>query len=343
MKSKIPARTLKLARHLYLAIVFCFLLSGNAALSEAPDAEPIQPLPPAPALDPKQVELGRKLFSDSRLSKNNSISCVSCHDLSNGGADHKPKSVGIGGAVAEVNTPTVLNAALNFRQFWDGRAANLEDQIDGPVNNPKEMGSSWAEVVAKLKDDLEYRKQFFTAYNEEVSATRIKEAIAAFERSLLTPDSGFDRYLRGDASAISKNAKEGYGKFKKFGCIACHQGVNVGGNLFQSMGVMGDYFKDRKTEITNADLGRFNVTGRASDKHVFKVPGLRNVELTAPYFHDGTAASLEDAVKKMAKYQLGRKLSKEDLEQLVQFLKSLTGKAPDSIASALNDHKKKSP
>jgi cytochrome c peroxidase len=313
-----------------LVILFSFNWSGVA---EPPAAnqqltprtrEPIRPIPLTVKVDARKVALGDKLFHDPRLSKDNTVSCASCHDLGKGGTDQLVRPVGIKGAEGFINTPTVFNSALNFKQFWDGRAETLEEQVDGPVLAPVELGATWEEVIAKLRLLPEYATVFKAVYPDGLQRKNVRNAIAEFERSLLTPNSRFDQYLRGDETAITEDEKEGYRKFKSYGCISCHQGVNVGGNMFQPFGVMGDYFGDRGN-ITKADLGRFNVTGEEDDRHRFKVPGLRNIALTAPYFHDGSANTLEEAVRVMAKYQLGRELPPKDLEQVVQFLKSLTG------------------
>jgi len=286
--------------------------------------EPIKPLPASLKQDPLRAALGRRLFHDPRLSANGAVSCASCHDLSNGGADGRDHSTGFDGRPTAVNAPTVFNAALNFRQFWDGRAGSLEAQIDQVVENPVEMGSKWADVVAKVARDASYRRDFARSYADGVSKANIQNAIATFERTLITPDSRFDRYLRGEAHALSAEERAGYAKFKQYGCIACHQGVNVGGNMFQKFGVMGDYFADRG-KPSEADLGRYLATGDEDDRHVFKVPGLRNVALTAPYFHDGSARTLDEAVDVMFRYQLGRAAAPGDKEAIVRFLGTLTG------------------
>jgi cytochrome c peroxidase len=286
--------------------------------------EPITPLPLHLPLDQRKVDLGHRLFLDPRLSRDNTLSCSSCHGLETGGTDRRARSIGIGGAKGDVNAPTVFNSGFNFRQFWDGRAATLEEQIEGPVTNAREMGSSWPEVVRKLRTDPGYARAFPELYPEGIQADNIKDAIATFERSLVTSNSRFDKFLRGDQPALTERELAGYQQFKAYGCISCHQGLNVGGNMYQKFGVAGDYFTDRGN-ITKADLGRFNVTGLERDRYRFKVPSLRNVAVTAPYFHDGSAATLADAVSLMAKYQLGRPLSVEDRNLIVAFLFTLTG------------------
>jgi cytochrome c peroxidase len=284
-----------------------------------------QPIPLKLSLDPNKVKLGRKLFHDSRLSGNDTISCASCHVLSAGGVDNRVHSIGINGAEGGINAPTVFNSAFNFVQFWDGRAATLEDQIEGPLNNPIEMGTSWPQVLPKLTKDPDYPAEFSRIYaDKEISPANIKDAIADFERSLLTPNSRFDKYLRGDKTALSSNEMHGYSLFQSYGCVSCHQGINLGGNMFERMGLMSDYFGDRG-HPTDADNGRYNVTKNEADRHFFRVPSLRNVGLTAPYFHDGSAATLPEAVRFMAKYQLGRKIEDDDLNDIVSFLFSLTG------------------
>ena len=285
--------------------------------------EPIQPLPLAVKLDAKRVALGEKLFNDKRLSKDDTLACVSCHDLGTGGVDRERVSTGIGGAKGAINAPTVFNSGFNFRQFWDGRAASLEEQAAGPIHDPKEMGTTWQEVLGKLGRDQALAAEMKAAYADGLQPKNIQDAIATYERSLVTP-SRFDSYLRGNKTAITADELQGYQLFKSYGCVACHQGVNVGGNMFQVFGVIGDYFKKRGG-VTTADLGRYNVTKAEADRHVFKVPSLRNVALTAPYFHDGSAARLEDAVDVMFRYQLGRAAPARDKELIVKFLRSLNG------------------
>jgi cytochrome c peroxidase len=267
--------------------------------------------------------LGERLFRDTRLSSDDTVACVSCHDLERGGMDGQRVSTGVAGARGGINAPTVFNASFNFVQFWDGRAATLEEQAAGPIHNPLEMASNWEQVLAKLRADPEYPARFAASYRDGLTAANVADAIATFERSLVTPDAPFDRYLRGDAGALTADALEGYRRFKAYGCTSCHQGSHVGGNLYQRFGVLRDYFTGRP--VTREDLGRYNVTGREEDRHVFKVPSLRNVALTAPYFHDASAATLDEAIAIMGRYQLGRELSTEDRRLIAAFLHSLTG------------------
>ncbi len=288
-------------------------------------AAPIVPMIVVVDEDPAKVRLGRMLFNDKRLSNNNTISCASCHDLKSGGGDNQKFSKGVDGLTGVMNTPTVFNVRFNLAQFWDGRVETLEEQVDFPVHNPVEMASNWDDIVSKLSSDARLKVMFAQAFTGgEISATTISSAIASFERTLVTPNSRFDRFLLGNQNAISAKEKRGFKLFKSYGCSSCHQGVAVGGNMYEKMGVVVDYFKDRGN-ITPADYGRYNVTQIDEHKFEFKVPGLRNIALTAPYFHDGTATTLEEAVEVMAYYQLGRILSDEDRDHIVAFLLTLTG------------------
>lgn len=290
---------------------------------------PILPLVPIDGLDHERIALGERLFHDPRLSADLSIACANCHRLSAGGVDGQRVSVGIGGALGSINAPTVFNSAYNVAQFWNGRAATLEEQAAGPIQNPIEMGSTWSQVLARLGQDGELVAEFTRLYRDGLTADNLVDAIATFERSLVTVNSRFDRYLRGDRQALTSREEEGYRRFSEYGCVSCHQGMLIGGNMFQKFGVLGDYFAARS--VTEADLGRYTVTGREEDRHVFKVPSLRNVTRTAPYFHDGSAATLEQAVLIMARYQLGRELSGDDVEAIVAFLGTLDGELPGSL------------
>jgi cytochrome c peroxidase len=286
-------------------------------------ADAVAPLPHAPEQPSAKLTLGERLFHDRRLSRDDSLSCASCHDLGRGGTDRRKFSIGVGGAVGGINAPTVFNSSLSFVQFWDGRAATLEEQAAGPIHNPLEMASNWDEVLPKLRADAGYVDGFFRLYPDGITAANVLDAIASFERSLVTPDSRFDRYLRGEREAMTQHEIDGYQRFRALGCTSCHQGVLLGGNMYQKFGVMRDYFADRAP--TEADLGRYNVTKRAEDRHVFKVPSLRNVVLTAPYFHDASADTLEAAVVVMARHQLGREIESRDVDAIVAFLRTLTG------------------
>ena len=287
------------------------------------EEEPIKALPAALPLDQKRVALGARLFREPRLSKGNDVSCASCHDFVNaGGADPRPRSIGTGGVVGPVNSPTVLNIRLKFLLLWAGGAESLLDQVNKVIKNPKVFDTNWEAIVSKIGRDEAYRKLFVDAYGAPPDALNIADALVTFEQSLDT-DSRFDRYLRGDASAITALEKQGYERFKSYGCVACHQGAAVGGNMLQKFGVLGDYFADRGN-LTAADAGRFNVTKQEADRGVFVVPSLRNVGLTAPYFHDGSAPTLEAAIDVMFKYQLGRPAPTEHKASIAAFLRSLS-------------------
>lgn len=296
----------------------------TAFISEADDA-PVTPIPASLPLDSRKVALGKRLFHDKRLSRDDSVACSSCHDLSNAGIDGRPVAVGIAGRSGSLNSPTVFNSGFNFRQFWDGRAASLEEQAEGPVHNAIEMASNWQQVLIKLRRDREILADFERIWPEGISAARIQQAIAEFERSLITPNAPFDRYLRGEENALGAKAKAGWRLFRDMGCIACHQGVNIGGNLYANIGVMGDFFADRGHPILKSDLGRYNATGREEDKFVFKVPSLRNIAKTGPYLHDGSIQTLSEAIEIIAWYQLGIRLTREETQNLLAFLESLSG------------------
>jgi cytochrome c peroxidase len=287
-------------------------------------ADIVTPLPLALSLDSRKVALGGRLFNDPKLSGDGSISCASCHNLNTGGVDRKPRSRGVGGMEGGINAPTVFNSGFNFRQFWDGRAETLEDQIDGPLQNPVEMAGTWPKALAAIAEDPQYAAAFNTLYRDGIQMRNVKDAIATFERSLITPNSRFDRFLRGDQTALNAEEQAGYELFKQIGCTSCHQGLNIGGNMYQKLGIMEDYFAVRG-HITEVDLGRFNITKLEQDRYFFKVPSLRNVAVTPPYLHDGSAATLEDAVQVMARYQLGKKLKVAEVAKIVAFLRTLTG------------------
>jgi cytochrome c peroxidase len=292
--------------------------------------EPIQPIEAHKPKNPKMVELGEMLFFDPRLSKSGFISCNSCHNLSMGGSDNLPTSIGHKWHRGPISAPTVLNSSMNLAQFWDGRAKTLKDQAGGPIANPGEMGFSHALAVDVLRSIPQYRDRFKQVFNsDKIDIGMVTDAIAAFEETLVTPDSRFDKWLKGDKNAITQTELEGYKLFKEKGCVSCHNGPAVGGGSYQKMGVHEPYKTASKAE------GRFSVTGKDADRFMFKVPTLRNVELTYPYFHDGAAATLEEAVDTMGRLQLGHKFSKEDNAKVVAFLKTLTGKQPHIVLPIL--------
>ena len=298
-------------------------LCVSIALSAPVLAEPIQVIEPASITEPEKVELGKMLYFEPRLSKSGFISCNSCHNLSIGGVDAIPTSIGDQWQQGPINAPTVLNADYMLAQFWDGRAKDLKEQAGGPIANPKEMGFTHELAVDTVASMPAYRAMFAKVYGDnKVNIDRITDAIAAFEKTLVTPNSPFDLYLKGDQQAITADAKVGYQLFKDKGCISCHSGPAVGGTMYMKMGLIKPFHTNNPAE------GRKAVTGRDADKYVFKVPTLRNIELTYPYFHDGSVWTLEDAVNVMADVQLAQALDQKETAQMVAFLKSLTGEQP---------------
>ena len=292
--------------------------------------EPIRPLTPV-AHNTAKAALGQQLFSDVRLSRDHTVSCASCHRLDRYGVDNLPRSSSLAGKALGRNTPTVFNSGWLFTQMWDGRLPDLETRVQKAVVSPALMGMpSWDVAVARVAESTSYQAGFLAAYGEAISAENIQHAIAEFQRSLVLLNSPFDRYLEGDQKAISPQAKQGYQLFKEYGCVSCHQGANVGGNLFQKMGAMKPIDLNK---WNNQDSGRYRITGKEWDKNVFKVPSLRLVVKTAPYFHDGSAATLKEAIDKMTVYQLDRPIPDADKEAIIAFLYTLPGELPASISS----------
>ena len=289
-------------------------------------AEPVRPIASAVSADPDKVALGFALFHDTRLSVDNTVSCASCHALETAGVDNHQYSHGVDDQLGGVNAPTVYNAVYNFVQFWDGRAKTLADQAAGPPLNPVEMASpSFDAIIAKLKADKKFAKEFEKVYPDGLTEANITDAIEEFERTLITPNSKFDKWLFGDDSAITAEELAGYELFKTYDCATCHVGPNLGGQSYELMGLRKHYFADRGLELTVEDNGRFKETQQERDRHRFKVPGLRNVEHTWPYYHDGTRHTLEEAVRDMAIYQSGVELTDAETAQITSFLKTLTG------------------
>jgi cytochrome c peroxidase len=287
--------------------------------------EPLQILLEPTDLNAEKVELGRLLFHDTQLSGDGTVSCATCHNLDKGGVDQAPVSTGIRGQKGGINDPSVFNASYNVRQFWDGRAKDLYEQAGGPVENPVEMGAQFPDVIAKLKAVGDYQQRFARLYEAEgISQRTLTDAIAEFEKSLVTVGSRFDRYLLGDDGALSDVEKKGYSRFKSAGCSACHFGPAVGGRSFEKLGVVRDYFAERGS-VQQSDYGRYNVTHDEKDRYKFKVPILRNVNVTYPYFHDASAKDLRQAVTAMVRYQLEDGLGNDDIDLIVKFLPTLTG------------------
>ncbi|AKH21245.1 cytochrome-c peroxidase [Sedimenticola thiotaurini] len=292
--------------------------------------EPISPIAPVKEINLAQVELGKKLYFDPRLSKSGFISCNSCHNLSMGGTDNLKTSIGHNWQQGPINAPTVLNSSMNLAQFWDGRAADLKEQAGGPIANPGEMASTHTLAIDVIKSIPQYVVEFKQVFGDsEINIDRVTEAIAEFEKTLITPNSRFDQWLLGDKDAITATELEGYQLFKTSGCVACHNGPAVGGSSFQKMGVVEPY------KATSPAEGLAAVTGKDADRFMFKVPTLRNVEMTYPYFHDGEAETLTEAVDIMGRLQLGKKFTDEENAKIVAFLKTLTGDQPSFLMPIL--------
>jgi cytochrome c peroxidase len=282
---------------------------------------PIQPIPRELIIDKDWLILGKALFHSPLLSKDNTISCASCHMIDFGGDDGFPVSTGINNSQGERNSPTILNATFNFRQFWDGRASSLAEQAIGPIHNPVEMGSSWDEIIPKLSQDSYFNKAFIKVSAEGVTPNNIIKAITIYEESLITPNSPIDSYLLGNKEALTEQQVRGLTLFINYGCSTCHQGRNIGGNIYQKLGRINNI-----PTILTLDKGRFTVTNDSADEYIFKVPTLRNIAETAPYFHNGSIDNLPDAVRIMARSQLGRELKNDEVEDIVALLHSFSAK-----------------
>lgn len=307
-----------------VSLMMAFSASAHAQERYKPNNELIVAVGAAKGQNPAEVELGKKLFFDPRLSRSGFISCNSCHNLSMGGSDNLQTSIGDKWQQGPINSPTVLNSSLNFVQFWDGRAKDLREQAGGPIANPMEMAFSHNLAVDILASIPEYREEFKSVFKEDtITIEQITRALATFEETLVTPNSRFDQWLGGKNDAITDQELNGYLLFKNSGCVACHNGIAVGGNSFQKMGVVETYVTD------NQSAGVAGVSGKDVDRMRFKVPTLRNVELTYPYFHDGAAQTLAEAVDTMGRLQLGKKYTPEEIKDIVAFLKTLTGDQPD--------------
>ena len=301
------------------------LISGLAVFTavHAANDEPISPIKPPANINLGQAELGKKLYFDPRLSKSGFISCNSCHNLSMGGTDNIPTSIGDKWQQGPINSPTVLNSSLNLAQFWDGRAADLKEQAGGPIANPGEMAFTHTLAIDVLQSIPGYVREFKQVFGKDkIDIDQVTTAIAEFEKTLVTPNSSFDQWLLGKKDALTKTELEGYKLFKDSGCVACHNGEAVGGNSFQKMGLVEPY-------KGNMPDGRAAVTGNDADRFNFKVPTLRNVEMTYPYFHDGAANTLTEAVDVMGRLQLGKRFTKDENAKIVAFLKTLTGDQPN--------------
>jgi cytochrome c peroxidase len=299
----------------------CLIAVG--AMAESGGDEPVTPVKPVEHIEIQKVQLGRKLFHDPRLSQGNAVACSTCHELQSGGDDGRARSLGSDGQPLDFNTPTVFNVSGNSRLNWEGNFRTLEGQNESVLLNVRIMNTTWDELLTKLRNDSDYLKGFSAVYGSSPARPHVLDALATFERSLVTPNSRFDRRLRGELGAISPEEEQGYQLFKSYGCVACHQGTNVGGNLSQPFGIFDDPFRPRGEVRIGQD--RVAPTSAEGDGQLYRVPSLRNVAVTAPYFHNGYTASLAEAVEIMGRSQLGRELSTDDVRLIVQFLNTLTG------------------
>jgi cytochrome c peroxidase len=316
-------------RTLGVAVGVAILLGAGRPAAQLPTTSPaqrqVEPIVPVPVTAPvarEAVALGERLFYDVRLSGDGTRSCASCHPTDRGGMDGRPRAIAADGTTHARNTPTIFNVGLSATFNWDGGTASLETHAEGVLLSPALMNTQWPALLARLSGDDGYRTAFRALDPEGVTRRAVLAALAAFERSLQTPNARFDRYLRGEPGALTSLEARGYQLFKAYGCVTCHQGVNVGGNLFQKFGVFAEAGDDG---VPEPDLGRYQVTGVPRDRGVFRVPSLRNVAATAPYFHDGRARTLDVAVDTMGKVQLGRTLSPDEVAAIVAFLGTLTG------------------
>ena len=317
---------IRYARPCLAAVAALLMLHAAGEIEAQPKpgaSEPIVPIPAPPPEDAAELRLGQALFDDPRLSHDGRFACRTCHDLATDGANEEARTLGADGRLLTFNAPTILNAALSFRLNWRGEFRTLEEQNEAVVLSPRLMATSWPELLAKLEAHPGYRTLFDDAYGAGPSRERVLQALAAFQRSLLTPGARFDRYLSGEAGAITAEERKGYELFKSYGCSACHQGVNVGGNLFQRFGIFPRPPGPRRPGTSR---GRIEITGRIDDHQVFRVPSLRNVALTAPYLDDGRAATLAEAVTIMMQRQLGREAGPGDIALIIAFLETLTSR-----------------
>ncbi len=295
--------------------------------------EPIFPIPQTIEFDASKAEIGERLFFDTRLSKDNSIACATCHQLEAGGDDNVATGISISDENNVFNTPSIFNTLYNFRQNWDGSINTPHEQIDAVVISHTGFDNQWSEIVSRLSEDKKLKSYFNKAYIDGINQTNIIDALVEFEKTLITPNSRFDRYLRNEENSLSSEEIEGYLVFKELGCISCHQGINIGGNLFQKFGVFYDYMAERG-DLSKNDYGRFNTTNRLIDQFVFKVPSLRNVAVTAPYLHDGSAKTIDEAISIMGKTQIGRALTVDEILSIKAFLNTLTGEYKNTLLDA---------
>ncbi len=304
-------------KKLLLLLVFVGFLFSNAIIT---------PIELEATYNKEKALLGKKLFFETKLSSTNNISCFSCHNLYEGGDDNRELALGVNGKIGKVNSPTLLNVKYNVYLSVDGRTKDLKKQILDPIHNKVEMASDFKTIIKKLKKDIYYKKTFLKVYDEEINENNIIDALVEFEKALITPNSSFDKYLRGDKTALNNDEKEGYALFKSYGCISCHNGVNLGANLFHKIGIIKEFDMEE-----DESLGRYNVTKNIEDKYFYKVPILRNISLTAPYFHNGKVKTLLEAINIMIEYQVGMSASIDEVKKIESFLKTLNGDVPSIL------------
>ncbi len=319
----------------FVASLLCQpLLADTGAVPPAEKSEPILPIPLPHDLNQDKLKLGSMLFNDTRLSRDGQLSCASCHHLDTGGDDNIAISAYINTPPA-VNTPSIFNVKYNFRQNWDGSATSLPMQLNMAIRRFGGKTAAWDGLLSRLNKDQKLVRQFAAIYQTStINRENFSDALVYYVEALNTPNARFDQYLRGDAEAISSDELRGYALFKEYGCVSCHQGVNVGGNLYQRFGIFYDYFRARGN-IVEGDYGRMNITGNSADAHVFKVPSLRNVALTAPYLHDGQIDTLEQVVAIMGLTQLGLEINKNEIALIVKFLNTLTGDTTNIVKAEM--------
>ncbi len=294
-------------------LLLCFYLQATEIL--------ITPIPQHLAYNKEKANIGKMLFFDSALSRDKSISCSSCHKPSHAYSDKLDKSIGIFGQKDIVQTPTILNSTFNFKQFWDGKADNLKQQVNITLHNKIEMGMNKRSIVEAVDKNIFYKNSFYKIYNtHKITYEMIVDSLAEFQKSLITPNSKFDRYLK-NRTKLTKKEQNGYRLFKKLGCITCHNGINIGGNSFQKIGIIFKY--------KNCSNDRYGITHNEIDRCVYKIPTLRNIALTSPYFHNASAKTLEKAIETMSYYNLGYRLDKDSVIDIKSFLETLTGKIPN--------------
>lgn len=316
-----------LATMMGISLAGLFPLASQRTVAAAEPQSPLSPLPLPQKLDPARVKLGEALFHDPILSSRQALACSTCHDLSRGGTIKRERSIGYDGREHEFNVPTLFNVANNYRLGWRGRLTSLSDKTEQVLTAPNLMANDWATLLPRLRRSPLYKVRFSAAYGRPPDREAVLDALVTFQRSLATPNAPFDRFLNGDEGAITPQQRIGYDLFRSYGCVSCHQGSNIGGNMSQIFGVFGggDGTRPNAMQPQPAEAPPASLTDAADERHVYRVPSLRNVAVTSPYFHDGRTDSLSGAVDAMARSQLGRTLSETEIAAMTAFLRSLTG------------------